>query len=152
MRSVGWLVAAAVVAAPANAGAKDGEYDPCQNRGTRRIAVVYAPSSGLLGGGGECKGDVYPSKKTVCEGDTVEWSVINTCDVAQVSDIRIEGLERVTEKCSVVRQLGVGAARAIRCKLRRKLGSDVKAEYEVRGRIGKSRLIIDPELDIRRPQ
>jgi hypothetical protein len=151
MRPVAWLVVA-VTALPAIAVARDGEYDPCLNRGKRRIAVVYARSSGLLGGEKECKGSVYPSKKTVCEGDTVEWSVINTCDVEQVADIRIEGLERVTEKCSVVRQLGVGAARAIRCKLRRKLGSDVKAEYEVRGRIGKSRLIIDPELDIRRPQ
>lgn len=152
MRSAGWLVAATVLAAPAIAAARDGQYDPCQNRGIRRIAVVYERSSGLLGGAGECKGNVYPSKKTVCEGDTVEWSVINTCDVEQVADIRIEGLERVTEKCSVVRQLGVGDARAIRCKLRRRLPDEVKQEYEVRGRIGKSRMIIDPELDIRRPQ
>jgi hypothetical protein len=150
MRPVAWLVVA-VTALPAIAVARDGEYDPCLNRGKRRIAVVYARSSGLLGGEKECKGSVYPSKKTVCEGDTVEWSVVNTCDAEQVAEIRIQGLEKVAEKCTVVRRLAVGGTAAIRCKLRKKLGSDVKQEYDVLGRIGRSPVVIDPELDIRQP-
>lgn len=149
MRPVAVLMAV-LVGAPAVAGARDGEYDPCKNRGNRRIAVVYARSSGLLGSDGDCKGNVYPSKKTVCAGDTVTWSVVNTCDVEEVSDIRIEGLERVVDRCSVLRQLGVGGAKELRCRVRRGQ-RDVKQEYEVRGRIGKSRMIIDPELEIRNP-
>jgi len=152
MRPVaGWMVAISVMAAPALAAGPDGRYDPCRNRGTRRIAVVYARSSGILGREGECKGNVYPEKKAVCVGDTVQWSVVNACDVEDVADIRIEGLERVAEKCSAVRQLDVGAAREIRCRIRRDLREGVKQEYEVTGRIGKSRTIVDPELDIRRP-
>jgi len=152
MRPLGWLVAAAILTAPPIAAAREGEYDPCKNRGTRRIAIVYAPSSGLLGGGGECKGNVYPAKKTVCAGDTVQWSVINTCDIEAISDIRLEGLDRVVERCSVVRQLGLAGSREIRCKVRRGLRDDVRQEYEVRGRIGRSPLIVDPELEIRRPR
>jgi hypothetical protein len=152
MRPVGWLVAVAILAAPPIAAAREGEYDPCKNRGVRRLAIVYAPSAGLLGRQGECKGNVYPAKKTVCAGDTVQWSVINTCDVEQISDIRLEGLDRVVERCSVVRQLGLGGAREIRCKLRRGMRDDVRQEYEVRGRVGRSPLVIDPELEIRRPR
>ena len=150
MSPVGWLVAVSLMA-PAVAVARDGQYDPCKNRGTRRIAIVYARSSGLLGGDGECKGNVYPSRKTVCAGDTVQWSVINACDVEEVADVHLEGLERVAEKCTVVRRLEVGGAREIQCRLKRDLRETVKQEYEVRGRIGKSRTIIDPELEIRRP-
>jgi len=152
MRPVaGWLVAVSMMAAPAIAVARDGEYDPCRNRGARRIAIVYARSSGILGGGGECKGNVDPDKKTVCAGDTVQWSVINTCDVEEVADIRIEGLEQVAESCTAVRRLEVGGAKEIRCRLRRSLRETVTQEYKVTGRIGKSRAIIDPELIIRRP-
>ena len=151
MRPVaGWLAALSMVAAPAIAG-PNGQYDPCQNRGTRRIAVVYARSSGILGRDGECRGNVYPERKPVCVGDTVQWSVVNACDVEDVADVRIEGLERVAEKCTAVRQLDVGAAREIRCRIRRDLRDSVKQEYRVTGRIGKSRTIVDPELDIRRP-
>lgn len=146
-----WLVAVSMMAAPALAGGRDGHYDPCRNRGTRRIAVVYARSSGILGREGECKGSVYPDKKAVCVGDTIQWSVINACDVEEVAEIRIEGLERVAEKCSVVRRLELGGAKEIQCRLKRTLGENVKQEYEVRGRIGKSSTVIDPELDIRRP-
>lgn len=152
MRPVaGWMVAISMMAAPALAAGPDGRYDPCKNRGTRRIAIVYARSSGILGGDGECKGNVYPEKKTVCVGDMVHWSVINTCDVEEVADIRIEGLERVADRCTAVRQLGLGGAREIRCQLKRRLPESVKQEYEVTGRIGKSRTVVDPELDIRRP-
>lgn len=145
-----WLVAVSLAAAPAGAGQRDGGYDPCKNRGTRRIAVVYARSTPLVGGG-ECKGSVTPEKKIVCVGDTVQWSVVNTCDVEEVSDIRIEGLEAVAEKCTALRRLGVGAAGTIQCRLKRTIRDDTKQEYEVTGRIGKSRTIIDPELIIRRP-
>ena len=108
-------------------------------------------SGGILGDGG-CKGSVSPAKKTVCAGDTVAWSVINTCDAEEIADIRLDGLDRVTERCSVVRRLGVGGAQEIRCRLRRGMRDDVKQEYEVSGRIGKGRLIVDPELDIRWPR
>ena len=101
--------------------------------------------------GDDCKGNVYPSKKTVCAGDTVQWTAINTCDVEEVADIRIEGLERYAEKCTVVRRLEVGGVRELQCRLKRDLRETVKQEYEVRGRIGRSRTIVDPELEIRRP-
>jgi hypothetical protein len=146
-----WLVGVSMVAAPALAGGRDGQYDPCRNRGTRRIAVVYTRSSGLLGREGKCEGNVYPDKKTVCVGDTIQWSVINACDVDEVADIRIEGLERVAEKCTAVRRVDVGGAKEIQCRLKRTLGENVKQPYEVKGRIGKSSTVIDPELDIRRP-
>ena len=151
MSPVAWMIAVTLMAAPAMAGERDGEYDPCRNKGTRRIAIVYTRSSGLLGGDGECKGSVYPSQKTVCTGDIVQWSVINTCDVEDVTDIRLEGLDRVAERCSVLRQLGIGGSKEIRCRLRR-LRENVKQEYEVRGRIGRNRMVIDPELDIRQPR
>lgn len=146
------LAAISMMAASAGAAGRDGQVDPCRNKGTRRIAIVYARSSGgLVGGDGECKGNVYPSRKVVCQGDVVQWSVINACDVEDVADISLEGLDRVTERCSGLRQLGIGGAKEIRCQIKRRLSDDVKQEYEVRGRIGKSRTIIDPELDIRRP-
>lgn len=151
MRPVAWMMFV-LAAAPAVAGAKDGEYDPCKNPGPRRIAIVYARSGGILGNDGDCKGTVYPGKKTVCVGDTVTWSVINSCDVEEVSDIRLEGLERVVDRCSTLRQLGVGGAKEIRCKVRRGLRETVRQEYEVRGRIGRNRLIIDPELEVRTPR
>ena len=148
---VGWLVAMAMMAGPVIAVAGDRGYDPCKNRQTRRIAIVYARSSGLLGREGECKGNVYPDKKMVCAGDTVHWSVINTCDVEDVADVRLEGLDPVAEKCTALRELGVGEAREIRCRLKRSLREDVKQEYQVTGRIGRSPTIVDPELIIRRP-
>jgi hypothetical protein len=146
----GWAVAIAMMAAPGIAGAGDGEFNPCKNKGPRRIAIVFARGSGLLGDG-ECKGTVYPAKKTVCEGDTVNWSVINGCDLEEVSNIRLDGLERVAEKCTVVRELQMGGASEIRCRLRL-LPENVKQEYQVAGRVGKSRMVVDPELDIRRPR
>jgi hypothetical protein len=150
MRPVaGFLAAVAMAALPALA--MSGDYDPCKNRGTRRIAIVYSRSGGILGDGG-CKAAVSPAKKMVCAGDTVSWSVINTCDAEEIADIRLDGLDRVTERCSVVRRLDVGGAQEIRCRLRRGIRDDVKQEYEVSGRIGKGRLIVDPELDIRRPR
>lgn len=150
MRPVGWVVAVTLAAAPAMAAAgRDGEYDPCRNKGTRRIAVVYSRGSGLIGGD-ECKGNVYPSRKIVCQGDTVQWSVINTCDVEDVAGIRIEGLDRVAERCTTVPRLAVGGVERITCRLRRRLPA-TRQEYEVSGRIQKSRVVIDPELDIRRP-
>ena len=146
-----WLVGISMMAAaPVMAVGRDGEYDPCKNRGMRRIAIVYARSSGILGRGGDCKANVYPEKKTVCGGDTVLWSVINACDVEQVADIRLEGLERVAEKCTAVRQLDLAGAKEIRCRLK-PVREDVKQEYAVTGRVGRSRMIVDPELDIRRP-
>ena len=150
MRTVaGWTVAIVVTAGPALVAAAD--YDPCQNRAPRRIAIVYARSSGIIAGDGECKGSVHPAKKTVCSGDMVEWSVINTCDVEEIAGIRLDGLDRVTEGCTVVRRLAVGGAAQIRCRIRRGMRENVKQEYDVSGRVGKSRQIVDPELDIRRP-
>ena len=152
MRPVaGWLVAASMMAAPAIAVAQDDEYDPCKNRGTRRIAIVYARSSGILGRGGDCKGSVSPEKKTVCAGDAIRWSVINACDVEEVFDIRLEGLDQVVEKCTAVRRLPVAATSEIRCQLKRSFRENVTQEYKVTGRIGTGSAIIDPELIIRRP-
>jgi hypothetical protein len=146
----GWLVAISMVAVPAIAAGPDGQPDPCKNLRPRRIAIVFARSSGLLGGDG-CKGAVYPSRKVVCEGDTVQWSVINACDAEEVTDIRLEGLARVAEKCTVVRRLGLAGTSEIRCRLKR-LPENTRQEYEVTARIGRSRLIVDPELEIRRPR
>ena len=52
----------------------------------------------------------------------------------------------------LVARLPIGGAKEMRCRIRRKLPENVKQEYEVRGRIGKSPTIIDPEMDIRRPR
>ncbi len=143
MRLVGWMAAISMTAAPAIAGS-DGEYDPCKNRGLRRIAIVFAKK------GSECKGTVYPDKKAVCGGDTVAWSVINACDVEQVSEIRLEGLERVAERCSEIPQLDLAGSKEIRCRLR-PVRETVKQEYEVSARVGKSRAVVDPELEIHHP-
>jgi hypothetical protein len=151
MRLVAGCLVAIAMAAPAIAVGQDRDFDPCKNRGTRRIAIVFAKSSGILGRDGECRGNVYPEKKTVCVGDTVQWAVINACDVEDVADVRIQGLDRVAEKCTTVRHLGRGAATEIRCRIRRELRQTVKQEYEVAGRVGKGPTIIDPELEIRRP-
>ena len=86
----------------------------------------------------------------MCAGDTVQWSVINACDVDEVADVRLAGLEAVTEKCSTVPRLELGAVKEIECRLKRDL-QDVKQKYEVTGRIGKNPASVDPELDIRRP-
>jgi hypothetical protein len=144
-------MALAVTLAPSLARAGNGDYNPCKNLGTRRIAIVFARSSGLLPGDGECKGSVYPSRKVVCEGDEIVWSVINACDVEEVANVRLDGLDRVAEKCTIVRRLDVGGAQQIRCRLRR-MRDGVKQEYEVVGKIGKSRLVVDPEIDIRTPR
>jgi hypothetical protein len=138
------MAAISMVAAPAIAAGPDGEFDPCKNRGLRRIAIVFAKK------GDECKGNVYPDKKRVCGGDTVLWSVINACDVEQVADIRLQGLERVATKCTTIRQLDLAGSKEIRCQLR-PVSENVKQEYEVAARVGKSRAIVDPELEIRRP-
>ena len=45
MRLVGWMAAISMTAAPAIAAGPDGEYDPCKNRGLRRIAIVFARKS-----------------------------------------------------------------------------------------------------------
>jgi hypothetical protein len=151
MRPVaGWLVAIFLVAGPAIAAGPDGQPDPCKNLGPRRIAIVFSRSSGLLGGDG-CKGAVYPEKKVVCEGDTVQWSVINACDAEEVADIRLEGLQRVADRCTAVRRLGLAGASEIRCRLKR-FRENTRQQYEVTARIGRSRLIVDPELEIRRPR
>ena len=147
MRLVGWLAAISMTAAPAIAG-PDGEYDPCKNRGLRRVAIVFASKS--PGKAGDCKGNVYPDKKRVCGGDTVLWSVINACDVEQVAEIRLEGLDRVATKCTTIRLLDLAGSKEIRCQLK-PVRETVKQEYEVSARVGKSRAIVDPELEIRRP-
>ena len=155
MKPVGLPVALSLMAAPVIAAGPDGEFDPCKNRGPRRIAIVYARSSGglasgVLGRGGECKATVHPEKKTVCGGDTVVWSVINTCDVEEVADVRLEGLERVADRCTALRRLGVAGSREIRCRVR-PVRETTRQEYAVSGRLGRSRTIVDPELEIRRP-
>lgn len=152
MKSVAvWAAVSLVAAVPALVSA-GGDYDPCKNRGPRRIAIVYARSSGALSGDGECKGSVHPAKKTVCVGDTVEWAVVNTCDVEEIFDIRLSGLERVTEGCTTLRRLGTGGAQQIRCRVARRLREDVRQDYDVAGVVRRSRTVIDPELDIRTPR
>ena len=47
-------------------------------------------------------------------------------------------------------RLEIGGAREIRCRVRRGQ-RDVRQEYEVTGRIGKSRMIVDPELIVQGP-
>ncbi len=140
----GWTAALALLGMPAPARA---EYDPCRNPGDRRIAVVYTRD-----GGGDCKGRVVPDKKVVCAGDLVQWSVVNTCDVEAIQDVRVEGLERVIGKCSMLRRVDIGGVDQIRCRVRRDLREDVKLEYDVTGRLGKSKLVVDPELDSRHPR
>jgi hypothetical protein len=147
MRPVaGWLVALSMMAAPVIAVGGGGDYDPCRNKGTRRIAIVFAKSPA-----GSCAGKVIPFRKQVCEGETVHWSVINGCDTDQVADVLIKGLERVAEKCSTIDLLEVGGSKEITCELKKGFATDIRQKYDVGGRIGKGRTVVDPELDIRRP-
>ena len=109
MRPVaGWLVAISMMAAPAIAAGPDGEYDPCKNRGPRRIAIVFARRRGGRRGRA-ARGTSTRTRRRCVRATPSQWSVINACDVEEVSDIRLEGLERVAEKCSAVRQLDLAA-------------------------------------------
>jgi len=153
----GWIqgltLAALLLALAPVAGADD--YDPCTAPAPRtpRIIIGFVKSPRFLFWGGRCKAYVHPGKKKVCHGDTVSWSVINTCDATTFSSILIPDLDDLTTApCSAqtVAHLGIGAVEEIRCTLKTDISA--KAKYSVAtGTRTNHRLLIDPELVIRTP-
>lgn len=145
-------VAAAVVIAVAFAARADDDFHPCAASATRnpRLIIAFVKSSGLLGFGRGCKTYVHPDKKKVCQGDTVHWSVINTCDADTFSDIFIPDLDEViAAPCTTVSALDVGDVKEIKCTLKANIAQEAK--YRVaRGTKEKHEFLVDPELEIRR--
>lgn len=147
-------VAAAVAAAAASCaaarGGGDGDFNPCDSASTRapRIVVLFKQSSGFLGIGRGCKVSVHPENKKVCQGDTVSWSVVNTCDTEAFSNLLIPDLNDVTANpCSgqAIAQLGPGRVEQLQCTLKPNIQQ--KAKYSISSG---STVLVDPELDIRR--
>lgn len=148
--AVGGAVIAAAVVVVTLAARADGDFNPCAAPAPRdpRIIIAFIRSNGILGIGAGCKAYVHPEKKKVCQGDTVSWSVINTCDSETFSNLLIPDLNDVTTTpCSgqTVAYLGVGKAEQIRCTL--KGGIAAKTKYSV---ASGNKVLVDPELDIRR--
>lgn len=145
-------VAAAVVLAVVFAARAGDDFDPCKARTPRnpRLIIAFVKSSGFLGVGGGCKTYVHPDKKKVCQGDTVHWSVINTCDVDNFKEILIPDLDEViAAPCTTVPVLNVGDVKEINCTL--KADIEQKARYRVaKGTKEKHELLVDPELEIQR--
>lgn len=146
------VAAAVVLVAVAFAARADDDFNPCAAPAPRnpRVIIAFVKSSGFLGLGGGCKTYVNPGEKTVCQGDTVHWSVINTCDADTFKDILIPDLDEViAAPCTTVPTLGIGDVKEIRCTLKTNIAREAK--YRVaRGTKEKHELLVDPELDIRR--
>jgi hypothetical protein len=141
---------AAAVAAYSCAARGDRDFNPCDSASTRapRIVVLFKQSSGFLGIGGGCKVSVHPDSKKVCQGDTVSWSVVNTCDTETFSNLLIPDLNDVTANpCSgqAIAQLGPGRVEQLQCTLKPNIQQ--KAKYSISSG---STVLVDPELDIRR--
>jgi hypothetical protein len=145
-------VTVAVVAALAvTFGARaDGDFNPCDSASTRgpRIVVLFKQTPGFLGVGSSCKVSVHPDKKKVCQGDTVSWTVVNTCDTEAFANLLIPDLNDVTANpCSgqTIAQLGPGRVEQLQCTLKPNI--ERKAKYSISSG---STVLVDPELDIRR--
>ena len=148
-RTTGVLASAAMVTVMAGPAAA---FDrTCQERGrsTQRIAVTFVRKASFLWFGKACRIDVRPGNKQVCSGDTVAWTVINTCaeEGETFTNIRMTELERVIEACEKpsIDRLGPGAAGEIVCTLKTGLAPG-RQKYTVRS----DQRVLDPELDIRR--
>jgi hypothetical protein len=126
------------------------DFNPCDAGATRspRIVVVFSESGGLRGG---CKAKVHPDKKKVCQGDTVSWTVINTCDTESFTNLFIPDLNAVTATaCSgqTIASLPAGGKpEQIQCTLKPNIMQ--KAKYSISSG---TTVLVDPELDIRREQ
>lgn len=154
-RDRGLAVAAAAVAVVlvvVLAARSDDDFNPCAAPAPRnpRIIIAFVKSSGFLGIGGGCKTYVHPDKKKVCQGDTVHWSVINTCDADTFKDILIPDLDEViAAPCTTVPALGIGDVKEIKCTLKTNIAQEAK--YRVaKGTKEKHEFLVDPELDIQR--
>ena len=141
------LLPAATRPQPQARHATEDAFHPCRADGRDDPRLVIA----LSRAGSGCRATVLPKTKRVCAGDTVRWTVVNTCDVTAFKDILIPDLDRVTASpCSENRvDARAGAATEISCKLKRDIQARVK--YSVgTGTRERHRLLVDPELDIRR--
>lgn len=151
-RGLAAAAAAAAVLVVVLAARADDDFNPCAAPAPRnpRIIIAFVKSSGFLGFGGGCKTYVHPDKKKVCQGDTVHWSVINTCDADTFSDILIPDLDEViAAPCTTVPALGIGDVKEIKCVLKTNISKEAK--YRVaKGTKEKHELLVDPELDIRK--
>lgn len=147
------LAAAALLALlPAAAPASEDAFEPCRVAGPRtpRVVIAFVRASGIFGGGG-CKASVHPARKKVCAGDTVRWTVVNACDATSFESILLPDLDQVTAApCSAVTvDVKANAVTEIACTLKRDI--EVKAKYSVAtGTRANHRVLVDPELDIRR--
>jgi hypothetical protein len=146
------LLLSATPGAPQAPAALEKSYNPCKTAEPHDPRIVIALVSGSGGrGGGTCRAVVQPSSKRVCAGSTVRWSVVNTCDTTALRDLLIPDLDRVTgTPCSEVKvDVKPGAVAEIACTLKRDI--QVRAKYSVAtGSRDKHRVLVDPELDIRR--
>jgi hypothetical protein len=148
------LVIGAIVAAgalPTSCAARsDRSFNPCDASSPRtpRIVVVFKETSNIFGVPTGCKPEVHPEKKTVCQGDTVSWTVVNTCDTEAFANLLIPDLNEVTATaCSgqAIASLPAGKAEQIQCALKANIAQKVK--YSISSG---NTVLVDPELDIRR--
>jgi hypothetical protein len=136
---------AALLALPLAAGAAEDDFDPCRTPDREpRIVIALARS------GKACRATVLPARKRVCAGDAVRWTVVNTCDVTPFSRLFIPDLDRVSERCSAESvDVKPGAVEEIKCTVRRDVRARVKYSVAT-GPRERPRILVDPELDIRR--
>ena len=140
------VLCAALAALPMLAPAAEDDFDPCKTPDREPRVVIALARSGRA-----CRATVLPARKRVCAGDTVRFSVVNACDVTAFRGVFIPDLDRVTsDRCSAESvDVKPGAAAEIKCTVKRDVQAKVK--YSVAsGTPDKHRILVDPELDIRR--
>ena len=139
------VLCAALLLLPVAAGASEEDFDPCKTPDRNPRVVIALAKSGR-----GCRATVLPARKRVCAGDTVRFSVVNACDVTAFRQVFIPDLDRVSDRCSRESvDAKPGAVAEISCTIKRDVRAKVK--YSVAsGTPDKHRILVDPELDIRR--
>lgn len=141
------LLPSAVRPQPQARHASEDNFHPCRAGDGDEPRLVIALSRAR----GGCRATVLPSTKRVCAGDTVRWTVVNACDLTAFKDILIPDLDRVSgSPCSEKKvDAKPGAVAEISCTLKRDI--QTRAKYSVAtGSKDRPRILVDPELDIRR--
>lgn len=141
-------VVLAAAAALAIAGPAPAFERSCGERGpsTQRVAVTFVRKAAFLWFGKECRIDVHPGKKEACPGDTVAWTVVNTCAETgnAFTNVEMTGLT-VMDSCAKpkIPALAPGAADEIVCTLKTGLP---RGDHKYTVRTDQREL--DPELEI----
>jgi hypothetical protein len=137
---------AALAALPTIAGAAEDDFDPCKTPDRDPRVVIALSRSGRA-----CRATVLPARKRVCAGDTVRFSVVNACDVTSFRAVFIPDLDKVTaDRCSAESvDARPGAVAEIKCRLKPDIRARVKYSIAT-GTPQNHRILVDPELDIRR--